>query len=71
MSEYLKLNGLDFLKGFVVAIISAVLVLIQNSIAQGNFSFEWSAIWQGALTAGVAYLIKNFFTNSDGTLGKS
>lgn len=70
MSEYLKLNGLDFLKGFVVAIISAVLVIIQNSIAAGDFSFQWSTIWQGALTAGVAYLIKNFFTNAEGTLGK-
>ena len=71
MSEYLKLNGLDFLKGFVVAIISAVLVIIQTSITAGDFHFEWSAIWQGALTAGVAYLVKNFFTNSDGSLGKA
>jgi len=68
-SDYLKLNVLDVLKGFVVSIITAVLVLINSTISAGSFSFDWTTIWQTSLTAGVAYLVKNFFTNSTGTLG--
>ena len=70
-SAYLKLNVFDVLKGFVVSIITAVLVLINSTITSGSFEFNWTTIWQTSLTAGVAYLVKNFFTNSNGTLGAS
>ena len=68
-SDFLKLNVVDFIKGFVVSLITAALVVIQATISSGVFTFDWTLIWHSSLTAGIAYLVKNFFTNSTGNLG--
>lgn len=59
-----KLNLLDFIKGFVVAILGAVVGLVQTSISAGDFHLDWKAMGTAALISGIAYLTKNFFTNN-------
>lgn len=61
-SPILNLDLKDVAKGLLVAVISAVLTLIDNSVEAGNFNFNWTNIWHVALLAGVGYLIKNLFT---------
>ena len=67
-SSFLKLNVKDLLKGFIVAVFAALLTGVYNAIQTG-ISFTW-AFWQPivltAVGAGLAYLIKNLFSNSDG-----
>ncbi len=68
-SNFLSLNWLDLLKGSLVAIIGAILTAVYQAIQSGAFSFTW-VFWQPIVLAGVgaglAYLIKNFFSNSSG-----
>lgn len=73
-SKQFTLNLSDFWKGLIMAVIGAVIGIITDSINQGNFEFNWAAIWKGALAAGLAYIAKNFFdkpkiviTNPDAT----
>lgn len=61
-SKQFSLNIKDFLKGLLVAVIGAALTAIQTSISAGTIVFNWKEIGAVALTAGVAYLLKNFFT---------
>ena len=71
LSKFGELNSSDFIKGAIVAIIGAVLPIIQSVIETGSFQFDWKAIGGIALTAFIAYLTKNLFTNSEGVfLGK-
>ena len=73
-SNFLRLNIGDIIKGFTVAIIFALLSSTYQILASGHILFVWS-FWQpiifNALAAGISYLIKNVFTNSDGQLLKS
>jgi hypothetical protein len=61
-SSKFSLNVKDFLKGLLVSIGTAALVVIQTSIDAGSFNFDWKQVSIAAVGAGVAYLIKNFFT---------
>lgn len=70
LSEYKKLNLFDFAKGLIVAVISAVITAIYPLISTGVFTFNWKEIATVALTAGIAYLSKNLFTNSGGGIGR-
>ena len=58
-----KLKLRDFLKGLLVSVMTAVLVVVQNSLDSGNLTFNWKAIAMSAIGAAVAYLLKNYFTN--------
>ena len=63
------LNYKDFVKGAVLAIITAILVYAQQVIAGGTF--DWKLLLSTTLTAFIAYLLKNFASDSEGTfLGK-
>jgi hypothetical protein len=61
-SELYSLDVKDILKGLLVSAGSAIVTTIQNMITSG--SIDWKAIGSVALAAGVAYLVKNFFTGS-------
>lgn len=61
-SKFMALDMKDFLKGLLVSAGSAIVTTIQNMISSG--SIDWKAIGSVALAAGVAYLVKNFFTDS-------
>jgi hypothetical protein len=67
MSQFFNLNFKDLAKGAIVAIISAIVTAVIPVIDSGSLpTFEQlkAAGWM-ALTAGVSYMLKNLFTNSD------
>ena len=66
-STFLSLGSKDLVKGLIVSIITAVLVVLQQIVEAGgiiaikeNINF----IMQIAITTGIGYLIKNLLTNS-------
>ena len=61
-SNFLSLNWRDFGKGLVMAILTPLVVLIQQSLEAGIFVFEWKSMLIASLAGGLAYLTKNFFT---------
>jgi len=63
-SDRFTLNWNDFLKGLIVAVIMPVLTIIQNSISEGELTFNWRLIGLTAVGALVAYLIKNFLSDN-------
>jgi len=72
-SKLFSLNAKDWIKGFAVAVMTAVLTgalqLFQAGPIEWTFIFWQPAIY-GGITAGIAYLLKNVFTNSDDQLLK-
>lgn len=64
-SAYLRLNFRDLVNGFVVSVGGAVLTLIETSIQAGQFHFDWKAIGLVAISAAIAYLTKNFFSQKN------
>lgn len=61
-SKKFRLNWLDVAKAGLMAALTPVLVLIQNSIDAGVFTINWKSLAMAAVGGFVAYLIKNFFT---------
>lgn len=53
----------DFLKGLLISVGTAVLVVIQQSLSAGALTFDWKAIGMAAAGAAVTYLLKNYFTD--------
>lgn len=59
-----KLNLRDVLRGLLIAGLTPVLFLIQQSVEAGHLEFEPKKMAMAAIAGGVAYLIKNFFQNN-------
>lgn len=61
-SKRFSLNAPDWLKGLLIATITAPLTVIYTSIQAGSFTLNWKAI--GLMAAGgfLSYVIKNFLT---------
>jgi hypothetical protein len=57
------LNVKDFLKGLLIAVGTAILVIVQNTISLGTLTFDWKAIGMAAIGAAITYLAKNFLTD--------
>ena len=58
-SKRFTIDWRDAGKGLVMAVIGAGLTALQNSIETGHIN--WKAVGTVSLTAGVGYLLKNFF----------
>jgi hypothetical protein len=69
-STFLTLGTKDFIKGLLVAVLSAVVTIVYNTIQTGSLAFDWKAIGMTALTSAIAYIMKNLFTNSTGSFLK-
>ena len=68
-----SLGWKDVVKGFIMAIISALLTGVYTSINAGTFPPDvagWKSMGIVALGAGVAYILKNWLSNSDGQFMK-
>lgn len=63
-SKQFSLNLSDAGKGLLMAVAGAVLAAIQTSLDAGQVTFNWKVISMTAISAGTAYLLKNFFTPS-------
>jgi hypothetical protein len=71
MSTFLNLNIEDLAKGLIITILTSVLTIAYNTVSAGSLTFDWKSIGLAALTSGLAYLMKNLLTNSEGQfLGK-
>jgi hypothetical protein len=68
-----KLHLNDFIKGAIIAFLTAILTGVYTAIEAGSFSFTWD-FFKPIVLAGVggaiAYILKNYLTNSDGKLLK-
>lgn len=73
-SNLFRLDIRDFSKGLVVAVLVVVLGSIQQALGEHGLdfaAFDWSGIFEVAVTAAVAYLSKNFLSdNNDKVLGR-
>lgn len=72
MSQLFKLNSSDFTRGLIVAVLAAVVAAFGEALKMPNFDFlayDWSTLVTVALTAGLAYLSKNFLTSDNGKFG--
>ena len=61
-SKLFNLDWKDGAKGLIVAVVSAVLTTIYDSLSKGELKFDWKHIGIVAATTAAAYLLKNFFT---------
>ncbi len=64
-SKFLSLGFRDFLRGFVMAILTPVFVIIQQSLDAGILTFNWTSIAMAAVAGALAYITKNVFTKPD------
>jgi Flp pilus assembly pilin Flp len=73
MSNLFSLNWKDVGKGFLVAVLTVVITGLGTSLQSGKLPTlaELGALALAGLGAGLAYLLKNFFTNSNNELGKT
>jgi hypothetical protein len=71
-SNFLNLNLNDLFRGFLVAVITAILVALEPMLTTGQFPDlpTLKAVAIAGVGAGIAYLIKNIFTNSQGQILK-
>lgn len=61
-SGLFKLNIQDVLKGLLIAVLTPVIVVIQQSLEAGSLTFDWKSIGMAAIGGFLAYLTKNFLT---------
>ncbi len=63
-----QLMSKDLVKGFIMAILTVIVTFAYTSLQAGTLPTD-GATWKHeailGLSAGLAYLIKNFFTNSN------
>lgn len=72
-SNFLNLNWKDIAKGFVVAVVMAILTGVYTGIQANQFPVtwnDWRIILIASLGAGIAYLLKNLVSNSGGEILK-
>lgn len=73
MSDIFKWNYKDFAKGIVVSVFSAIITYFYQLISAPNgydlFATDWNGVLKVAIVAGVGYLAKNLFTDSQGKFG--
>lgn len=69
-SQFLSLSWKDVVKGFVVSAVSGVITAVYAALTTVPPTFDFKQIGIVGLTAGVAYLMQKFVTNSNGDLAK-
>jgi len=63
------IDGNDLLKGLLVAVLSAFVTGLYNALELGTIEFTWvffKPIVMTSIAAGLAYIIKNWLSNSEG-----
>ena len=58
----------DWERAFVIAIITAPLTIILQSVNAGSLVINWKTILAAALSGGIAYILKNLGTGQNGNL---
>jgi hypothetical protein len=68
-SELFRLDIKDFVKGAIVAVVTAIIAYLGEAVKLPGFNlltFDWHSVISLAISAFGAYLIKNFMSDSDG-----
>lgn len=60
-SKQFTVNWLDIGKGLLLAILTPAVATIEQSLEAGKITFNWKLIAITSASAGLAYLVKNFF----------
>lgn len=66
-----KLNLSDISKGLFIAVVTPIAAALLHAMSIPGFDFiayDWKSLVMLGVTAGVSYLIKNFFSNSNGSV---
>lgn len=58
----------DWWRGLIIAIITVPLTVIYDIAMTGTLTFDWKKIVAAALVGGIAYLLKNLGTGSNGNI---
>lgn len=58
----------DWWRGLIIAILSAPITIIIESLNAGTLEFDWKKIGMVALVAGLSYISKNLLTGQNGRL---
>lgn len=66
MTNLFSLGWNDAVKGLVMAVLGAVISYVYNSLGTGPV--DWNQVLQVAIASGLGYIIKNYFTDSEGKL---
>lgn len=70
-SKLFRVNLGDIGRGTLIAVLSAVFVSFGTALNAENFSFasfNYASLFQVAVASFMAYLVKNFATDSEGTI---
>ena len=59
-SKQFTLQMRDAVKGLVIAVLTAVITVVYASLEAGSLNFDWKMIGTTALTAALAYIMKNW-----------
>lgn len=59
LSKRFSLAGRDWLRALLMAVLTPVLFIVQQTVERGELVFNWKAIATAAIAGGVAYIIKN------------
>lgn len=51
----------DVFRGFIMAVLTPMVLIIQQSVEAGILTFNWHSIAMASIAGGLAYLVKNFF----------
>lgn len=73
-SKLFTIGTVDAIKGLVVTILTLIVTMLITSINAGEFPVkfeEWKPILLASLGGGLAYILKNFLTNSNNQILKS
>ena len=62
-STTFSIGWMDFAKGLLMAALAPALIIIYNTVNTGSFDIDWKSVMAVAISSGLAYIIKNFFTN--------
>ena len=68
-SALFRLNCSDFSKGLAIAVLGAILGILQQGLQLHGFDFpayDWAGIFDLAWKVAVVYLSKNLLSDSDG-----
>jgi Na+/H+ antiporter NhaA len=64
-------NLRDLFYGSIVAVFGAILAAIHQILITYPVVFDWKNILGIGLTSGISYILKNFFSNSQGNFAKT
>lgn len=60
VSKQFTLHWKDVIRGLIIAVLSPVFTIAIESLNQGDLTFNYKAMAATGLSAGLAYILKNF-----------